>query len=96
MHSLTLRPHTVGRCLHRVVEQGEKLSAALKLFSPQQVDMTAVFPQMGGRGVIAALCLPVFAVVQRGILAGLQTAVNGITVGVKIGQHNGLLIEKRF
>ena len=96
MHPPALRPHTVSRSLRRVVEQGEKLGAAAELPSPLQINMAAVFPQVGGRGVIAALLLPVFAIVQRGSLAGLQTAVNGIAVGVKIGQHNSLLIEKRF
>ena len=81
----------------RIVEQGKELGAAAELPPPLQVDMAAVLPQMTGGCIIAALFLPALAVLQGGNLTGLHAAVNGITMGVKIGYHRvNLLIEKHF
>ncbi len=97
VHPLALGPHAVSRSLRRVVKQGKELGAAAELPPPLQVDMAAVLPQMTGGCIIAALFLPALAVLQGGSLTGLHAAVNGITMGVKIGYHRvNLLIEKHF
>ena len=96
IHPPALCPQAVCRSLCRIMEQGEKLSTAAELSAAFQVDMAVVFSQMGRGGVIAALLLPVLAVIQRRGLARLKAAVNGIAVGVKIRYHHSLLTEKRF
>ena len=84
MQPPALRPHTVLRRIRRVKKQGKKLTEARKLPASHKVNMPFIFTQAAALGKKPLLFLRVFPEIQRHFPACHHTAVDGVTVGVKI------------